>query len=133
MTDEEKNLLLNDLGARLQYGVMVKGSCNSICTLIGLQEHVATVADCYNFADKIGYPKPYLRRVKDMTDEEKMTMGAICLKYTASDNIEGMVAELLKFYCSHHLDYSHLIEKDLAIQVTEENNPYKKYTKETWK
>lgn len=125
MSDEEKDLLLKDLAARLHYGVMVDGPQHNVCALIGLQEHVATVVDCYNFAEKIGYPKPYLRPVKDMTDNEKMTMAAICLKYTASDDIEGMVSELLKFYCSNHLDYNHLIEKELAIAVTEENNPYK--------
>lgn len=26
---------------------------------------------------------------------------------------------------AHHFDYRGLIEKDLAIEVTEENNPYK--------
>jgi hypothetical protein len=35
-------------------------------------------------------------------------------------------ADFIDWLNAHHFDYHNLIEKGLAIEVTKENNPYKK-------
>ena len=136
MTKEEKDLLLKDLCARLPYGVIVafksQESERSNCGVffkIGLgYGNIGYVAelgrgwwtDC----------KPYLRPMSSMTEDEKEEYIHIkqgecngCVLTGKGDpNTEFL---LVDFFNSHHLDYRGLIEKGLAIEVTEENNPYK--------
>jgi hypothetical protein len=118
---EEKSLLLKDLCARLPYDV---------CAHIRYKDGEPcygklTPRDIQWFIDsKIKVIKPYLRPMSSMTKEEKEEYDA--LFYIHSDG---------ETYCenwkwmdwmnAHHFDYRGLIEKGLAIAVTEENNPYK--------
>lgn len=44
--------------------------------------------------------------------------------YIAHDVNETTCANLIDWLNAHHFDYRGLIEKGLAIEVTEENNPY---------
>ena len=76
--------------------------------------------------------KPYLRPMSSMTDEEKTQMVHDC--YVISLDFEykttDMVAlwntpRVINWLLEHHFDFMGLILKDLAIEVTEENNPYK--------
>ena len=41
-------------------------------------------------------------------------------------NINIHATRLIDFYNKYHFDYRGLIDKGLAIEVTEENNPYNK-------
>ena len=97
----------------------------------------------------------YLRPMSSMTEEEKKDLlvtivGNEGVKYFqvlsdgSIDNTDATVQDLNKFNMhwvnfdrdtvtsyldwlnAHHFDYRNLIEKGLAIEVTEENNPYKK-------
>ena len=81
---------------------------------------------------------PYLRPMSSMTEEEKKEI-SILLNYefyidddyalVAEDDRHRIRLDLMKVYINwlnkHHFDYNELIEKGLAIEVTEENNPYK--------
>ena len=119
MTQEDKELLLKDLCARLPYGVIVKQGC---------YEGKLTSFDKYtlSFNSSCALPKPYLRSMSSMTEEEEKEYRNIdnrsypCPIYyahiPASNRIDWLIA--------HHFDYRGLIEKGLAIEVTEENNPY---------
>ena len=61
--------------------------------------------------------KPYLRPMSSMTEEEKKESGELYKKNTGMwDDLDWLNA--------HHFDYRGLIDKGLAIAVTEENNPY---------
>ena len=67
--------------------------------------------------------KPYLRPMSSMTDEEKKEYDhrLECMFYdTMYDD-----AFAIDWLNAHHFDYRGLIDKGLAIEVTESNNPYK--------
>ena len=143
MTQEEKELLLKDLSIRLPYGVYIKhtpigitGKLNNINVIHiynntnSVQEVEATTAffgeDCLD----ITYFKPYLRPMSSMTEEEIKEfykienilpkVGYICPSQDWYFTVNGY-----DWLNSHHFDYRGLIEHELAIAITEENNPYK--------
>ena len=122
MTQEEKELLLKDLCARFPYGVMVQCITESArrANASPLTETLNTVLYRYVEEDNIEL-KPYLRPMSSMTEEEKPY-------YQAFFNYEGVEypEEYIDWLnAAHHFDYRGLIEKGLAIEVTEDNNPYK--------
>ena len=82
--------------------------------------------------------KPYLRPMSSMTEEEVKEIQKINWQFGKPKAGECYVGDADDGYCSvsqmvnmlgylneHHFDYRGLIEKGLAIAVTEENNPYK--------
>ena len=89
------------------------------------------------------YIKPYLRSMSSMTDEEFQELHNICPHSTFNKtNISTWVVGLdgseygrithldeicifINWLNAHHFDFHNLIERGLAIEVTEENNPYK--------
>ena len=137
MTHEDKELLLQDLSARLPYGVM----CN-----IGLKYPLqlqrifvdrldGILLDFYedggNYQVYLSEVKPYLRSLSSMTVEEFKEW----LEYCKADydcefqpeptfDFESCILSI-NWLNAHHFDYRGLIEKGLAISVTKENNPYK--------
>ena len=148
MTKEEKQLLLKDLSARLTYGVICntpKGDghlCSINQTIFGNEYGInikATERDYFNDREEV--IKPYLRPMSSMTDEEKMefidaTDGE--LRYSEVFDVIKPMDES-EDYCASFVsylkgivwldkkmfDYRGLIPLGLAIEVTEENNPYK--------
>ena len=144
MTQEEKSLLLKELCAKLPYEVKVKTPYND-ATLIGLIKRKGFKKDEYYIdaiTDKQTYPvryiQSYLRPMSSMTEEEKKEI-SILLNYefyidddyalVAEDNRHRIRLDLMQIYIdylnAHHFDYCGLIERGLAIEVTEDNNPYK--------
>ncbi len=127
MTQEEKLLLLKDLSARLPYGVkFLRESWNYEWN----QE--LSVIEVLEDVDKDGYInntkvytiediKPYLRPMSSMTEEEKSQYNF----YLTRIEFAYDASLLIDWLNSHHFDYRVLIKKGLAIEVTEENNPYK--------
>ena len=137
MTQEDKELLLKDLCARLPYGVKIH-----INSYIEEQNHMQ-LFDVNLEVETIGVRnekwafraipiiddeeetkviKPYLRPMSSMTEEEKEEF--IKFRWTTNDG-EPRMYEWCDYANAHHFDYRGLIEKGLAIEVTEENNPYK--------
>lgn len=133
MTQEEKQLLLKDLSARLSYGVVI--NYNGLARpLFGIEptQHFQITLDnaldgehnglVYVSLDVDGEePKPYLRPMSSMTEEEKLMYEGLMI---GTDNVSYML-DVIDWLNAHHFDYRGLIEKGLAIAVTEENNPYK--------
>ena len=140
MTQEDKQLLIKDLCARLPYGVILRQySCikdyyhNSGETIdIPLNELIHPI-----FERGFLTIRPYLRPMSSMTEEEENEwnglnidplLGAVGERHT---RIEDLMLRTKSQYNpvdwlnAHHFDYRGLIEKGLAIAVTEENNPYK--------
>lgn len=122
MTQEDKELLLKDLSARLPYGVICKSE--SYKNILFNSSDIPLIE-----SEEI---KPYLRPISSMTDKEceeyrKFSYyGAASVRpYAHGDFIAVPSFEKMDWLNAHHFDYRGLIEKGLAIEVTEENNPYK--------
>ena len=121
MTQEEKQLLLKDLCARLPYEVILLSPNNKIT----YQTDGNTAAE---LIIEEGW-KPYLRPMSSMTEEEKKEYTSYVFEqpFLQKDKIPnlGSVPMCIDWLNAHHFDWRGLIEKGLAIEVTEENNPYK--------
>ena len=106
MTQEDKQLLLKDLCARLPYGVKFQGEDSNVYTLDSAN-YFALQVEGVVF-------KPYLRPMSSMTEEEKS-------EYFNSYNWEyfekGTPFDWLN---AHHFDYRGLIEKGLALEAPED-------------
>ena len=123
MKPEEKNLLLKDLYARLPYEPIVEyvikgpgGSVNITSKLDTLH-----IEELLQNSEDLVEVKPYLRSMSSMTEEEKVKLSLSQIYAFAHYNEIAKIDWLN----AHHFDYRGLIDKGLAIEVTEENNPYK--------
>lgn len=135
MTQEEKELLAKDLFSRALSGVKVdyRGRVYTLGYNLYLKEG-DTAFESYPmqcFLDKVDSIKPYLRPMSSMTEEEKKSYHIIkdrlceaCIHGTIKD-IAYWTNSLDLWFYKYHFDNANLIEKGLAIEVTEENNPYK--------
>lgn len=140
MTQEEKNLLLKDLCGRIPHGVKVHFGSEP-WTLTGLFKSGyagVMVILLPRFPAANAYPntsnwplekvKPYLRPKASMTDEEKDTYRSLQADAWVGG---GWVAfdtySSIDYLNSIHVDFRGMIDKDLAIAVTPENNPYNRY------
>lgn len=125
MTQEDKELLLKDLCARLPYGVIL-----NCCNLVG--EKLYTI-DCNGLVNNdydLEEVKPYLFPLSSMNDEQKKEYNRwkhevpVC-HYEYGDVVEEV--ELFdspgsfKYLIENHFDYHGLIEKGLAIDATSKN------------
>ena len=136
---EEEKLLFKDLSQRLPYKVKCN-VYNRIGTLTGLNDYGAEI-DYGNGEDttcEIKYCKPYLRPISSMTEEEKEELNCLCYhNIGVQDNmLQGYLCgseinDVIDWLISHRFDYrtddegKTMIENGLAIEVTENNNPYK--------
>ena len=122
MTEEQKNLLLKDLCARLPYGVKFNfkyGEFSSeIMRAIYLQNYV--IISSKDNSCEINDIKPYLFPMSSMTEEQKEEHKDLLdnqYSFDANDN----VFTLYDFYCKYHIDYRGLIPMGLAIDCTNLN------------
>lgn len=125
MTQEEKSLLLKDLCSRLPYGVKV---LDDMGRTYELQIGNSYLIDLfYGNGDYVEVPiKPYLRSMDDMTEEERHDYNTIAMHtiVTSKGFVHFEATDLIDWLNAHHFDFRNLIERGLAIAVTEENNPY---------
>ena len=124
MKPEYKQLLLLDLCARLPY--------SPICHIIGENgaeiDDILTTSTIQNL--DVWVVKPYLRPMSSMTEEEIIEFNNIpsTKNYTIIENdLPWDVAHYkqIDWLNKKMFDYRGLIPKNLAIEVTEDNNPYK--------
>lgn len=148
MTQEDKKLLLKDLSARLPYGVFCSMGLDYPLPLqrLFINKLDGTLLDFYedgkDYQVYLSEVKPYLRPMSSMTEEEKRELSSkynwnikrndISIRYHSEgywdDDTECPTNEYLNLFDwlnTHRFDYRGLIERGLAIEVTEENNPYK--------
>ena len=133
MTQEDKELLLSDLCARIPY--YVKCNYNNIYnnhngTLMSINNNRVTIDGiCKDIVDV----KPYLFPMSSMTEEQKNDFFNCC--YNAEQEASKFSNGKLKFvydyeivkidwFNKNHFDYRGLIEKGLAIDATGLNNIY---------
>lgn len=110
MTQKDKNILLKDLCARLYYNPMV-------CA-IGWEGPIRINNLNINrlLISTLDPPKPYLRPMSSMTEEEKEGYNN-----ARSDYYDDL--ETYDWFNEHHFDYRGLIEKGLALEAPD--NMYK--------
>ncbi len=125
MTQEEKQLLLKDLCARLTYGVKIKVRSNDIRTVraVDMVEGIVYFVESDSispFGVHIERPttfrqevKPYLRPMSNMTKEEYKDYGGSLHTYSYYTLRE------IDWLLAHHFDYRGLIEKGLALEAPE--------------
>lgn len=147
MTQEDKELLLKDLSARLPYSLCVQDEYGEIDYVNHNDVHFA------NYFDSIlnGKVKPYLRPMSSMTEEEAKELSILYditdvlsikitdeyIDFEVDDGFSSIETKIIWFndiissieifdwLNAHHFDYRNLIQMSLAIAVTKENNPYK--------
>lgn len=141
MKQEDKELLLKDLCARLPYGVKINENVQGDFTIIGLTtERVFTTCEvegCHNDFP-IECVKPYLFPLSSMTEEQlyeikeitefkynhntlelvKWTETHTTLEFWLEEVPQYSVIEVFDWLNKHHFDYRCLIEKGLAIDAT---------------
>ena len=128
MTQEDIELLLIDLSARLSYGVMCQvddgaaGLNDGKLVEIDISKELVRFDSDYYWDAYIDDVKPYLRPMSSITEEERAKYHSYCDNYY--DIYFDTVASI-DWLNANHFDYRGLIERGLAIEVTEENNPYK--------
>lgn len=128
MTKEDRQLLFADLCTRLPYDVLVDydghiyilNEINPACKDIDyITVHIQDVERlmCAKSV-MIENIKPYLRPMSSMTEDEEEEYRKI--------NLFGTHWGFVDWCNKKHFDYRGLIPLDLAIEVTKENNPYRK-------
>lgn len=121
MTQEQKDLLLKDLCARLPYGVKAQttfiNSQTKKRTDIGTD--VLSTVEILMLTDGYEEHKPYLFPLSSMTDEQKNEYQHITERwmYDSSYSISDSIDWLNK----NHFDYRGLIPMDLALDATNLN------------
>ena len=120
MTQQEKQLLLKDLCARLPYGVKINIRNDYTLTMEDMEfnaYHLPTAS--YDFEYR-GF-RPYLRPMSSMTKEERLVYEqrfhdvGRSIDVIDADDVVSHIDWLLE----HHFDYRGLIEKGLALEAPE--------------
>ena len=128
MTQEDKELLLKDLCARLPYGV----KCSYFNTKDEIKVGELLTVWCKEkrvFIDKLSIDYdggdcvgviPYLFPLSSMTEEQTSKLLHLTKKILIEEEYqyEGVICD---FYNKNHFDYRGLIEKGLAIDATNLN------------
>ena len=131
MTQEDKELLLKDLCARLLYGVIVDYKENefelphweitaiypeTLDGWIGYNKRVGAGSESGSRPFNIGEVKPYLRPMSSMTEEEKKKVHYFVESHKLGDcSRSGAISDYLN---SIHVDYRGLLP-DLALEAPE--------------
>ena len=126
MTQEEKEILLKDLCARLPYNVRVEyngTTFTNIFDVLGIAH--GRIMVCLPFMSKTECPlieevKPYLFPLSSMTEEQCEELYAISevhLTMTPDMRIK-VYKNTIEWFLKNHFDYNGLIPKGLAIDAT---------------
>lgn len=121
MTQEQEDLLLKDLCARLPYGVKGRVSsrdcnnreCDFVATIGGkLYDRFAVAQELW--FDNVTI-KPYLFPLSSMTKEQSIEYGKLCERYCSASTYS---TEIIDWCNKHHFDYRGLIPMGLANNAT---------------
>ena len=148
MKQENKDLLLRYLSMILPYGVKVwykyysENVTEKFATSIRLVDGKIALSSKFN-REGDWYPieeanelliKPFLRPMSSMTDEEKKEFDKFSIinefvwkgdSKNGYKNQAIIMSDAINWLLKKHFDIFDLIPKGLAIEITEENNPYK--------
>lgn len=124
MTQEDRNLLLKDLCARLPYEIRADGYPWITAELVyGIDRDSVNLQGTWV---KIENVKPYLRPMSSMTEEEKKEFQACHCVYELHPDFQPMMCNLANelnmfdWLNAHHFDYRGLIPMGLALEAPED-------------
>ena len=130
MTQEDRELLLKDLCARLPYGVKYMDILNTDeypSTLQSIDECGLVMASD-GFSLEIENVKPYLFPLSSMTDEQREEFNSFfaSVQYYGDNEREYVVPYyfvelLIDFFHKNHIDNNGLIPMGLALDATGKN------------
>ena len=128
MTQEEKQMLLKDLCARLPYETWVQYEGKEWLVTGYGHGRVSLLPSAFS---SVGGPcplveevRPYLRPMSSMTEEElKWYYNKLTIIEESRIRRQKHIEELNDWLLSHYFDYRGLIEKGLALKAS--NNMYK--------
>jgi len=124
MNEQDKDLLLTDLCARLPYGVkcqfedtmrITDGESDLFYDYVLYPRHFELFINHANF-----YIKPYLRSMSSMTIGEREYLAENGMNHYITAN--GIIVSDINFFDwlnAHHFDFRGLIEKELALKAPE--------------
>lgn len=118
MAQEQKDLLLKDLCARLPYGVICEDIYGNALELNSIDKPNTATFKCSDntfWATDLDKCKPYLFPLSSMTEEQKTSHNF--LKYSAYVS----PTKLIDWYNKNHFDYRGLIPIGLANDATNLN------------
>lgn len=121
MTQEEKELLLVDLTARLSYGVICQvddgaaGLNDGKLVEIDISKELVKFDVVYYWVAYIDDIKPYLRPMSSMSEEEKNEH----FGRTMTIDIVQTAKEVIDWLNKNHFDYRGLIDKGIALEAPE--------------
>lgn len=122
MTQEEKQLLIKDLCARLPYRVICDmwfegNESDKITEVLKCGGLMRLMNSEFNFI-----VKPYLRPMTSMTEEEDEEFWKIVDNYGSDSNaFDGFeLGDDVDWLNENHFDYRGLIEKGLALEAPED-------------
>ena len=137
MTQEDKELLLKDLCARLPYRVKYMDLWNPDelpTTLCDINVDVELIMNTDGFSLEVEKCKPYLfplSRLNSLTEEQKKTLKVMCDWNDEEADAQSilvlyqkhfvMKTDVIDWLNENHFDYRGLIEKGLALDATELN------------
>lgn len=133
MKQEDKELLLRYLSMALPYKIKVCLYEKETCILLGIDGYEVYL-DVDSDSFRIESIKPYLHPMSSMTDEEKMEFDNFCvideLVWKGNSDIgyknqATIMSNAIIWLLKKHFDFMDLIAKGLALEASEENNPYK--------
>jgi hypothetical protein len=144
MTQKDKELLFKDLCARLPYVLYCnitdytaerEEDENFDAPLLSIERTESGGYATFRFAaseykiwnNRTQLVKPYLRPMSSMTEEEINEFHKLRFIHVdyGSEPLQCVLSvNEIDWLNAHHFDYRGLIEKGLAIAVTEDNNPY---------
>ena len=125
MIQEEKDLLLKDLCARLPYGVKVEyNSCACEVLSIDRFHEELTIRVCPGYCPdvKLEDVKPFLFPLSSMTEEQKQELynlveeTAFQIIHSEDGSPQPHIA--MDWYNKNHFDYRGLIEEGLVLNAT---------------
>ena len=122
MTQEDKQLLLKDICARLPYkvkGVYARTDIKNL-SICEITTHLyGEMEESYNGKEKYEFI-PYLRPMSSMTDEEQRTLDSMCNGVEMVSRLSGlkMFNKAFDWLNKNHFDYRGLFEKGLAVDAT---------------
>lgn len=125
MKQEDKELLLKDISARLPYGVKVNADYitfkryGKLFSINNNEELTLSPENGYSFDVAIERCKPFLFPMSYIDDNEKLFAEYITtLTYDSNTHSAAPTIKTFDFYNKYHIDYSGLIPMGLAIDAT---------------
>ena len=115
MKQEDKELLLKDLCARLPYGFLIHRYSDNV------DIEINTIDDFSHFLEYSNNEKfkPYLRSMSSMTEEEIKEFSVLGVGIHLFKGPLIPSYDTLDWLNAHHFDYRGLIEKGLALEALE--------------